>query len=488
MISDWLSQKYAHLDEAVFRAQDVASFKQKSAQWPELERALFEFQLKMERASLPITGDLLKQTAQKLWPLLPEYQGKPCPKFSNGFLDGFKMRHHIKRRKRHGEANSAPIQEAEPRMQEIREVSKEYALRDQFNMDETGLFWKLVPDSGLATEQTPGKKLEKSRITLAFCCNADGSCLLDPWVINKYRNPRCFGKDSQALRGRPLQWRANSKAWMDTTIMLEWLKWFDRQMTRRTLLLLDGFSAHECAVKTVLEAEDPPFALTWTRVEFLPPNVTSHFQPLDQGIIRTFKAYYKRSWLQFMVDCVEKEKDPIKEVDLLLVVRWLLAAWQEVTPTTVENCWIKSTCLGQKHTVAAAPRDWDHEQHILDEATQLLEQLEQSKTISKAMSIEYMLNPEGEGVEDSQGEVLDQVIDLYCQAVEPEPEIARPEVNISEMEVMVMLERLQLYEERQEDHNPRIMMELSKYERQVRLRMASKRQKQSTLESFWQKA
>jgi hypothetical protein len=164
-----------------------------------------------------------------------------------------------------------------------------------------------------------------------------------------------------------------------------------------------------------------------------------------------------------MVDCVEKEKDPIKEVDLLLVVRWLLAAWQEVTPTTVENCWIKSTCLGQKHTVAAAPRDWDHEQHILEEPTQLLEQLEQSKTISKAMSIEYMLNPEGEGVEDSQGEVLDQVIDLYCQAVEPEPEIARPEVNISEMEVMVMLERLQLYEERQEDHNPRIMMELSKY-------------------------
>ena len=133
-------------------------------------------------------------------------------------------------------------------------------------------------------------------------------------------------------------------------------------------------------------------------------------------------------------------------------------------------------------------RDWDREQHTLDEATRLLEQLEQSKAISKAMSIEQVLNPEGEDVEDSQGEVLEQVIDLYCRAVEPEPEIARPEVNITEMEVMGMVEMLQLYEERQEDCNLRIMMELSKYERQVRLRMASKRQKQSTLESFWQNA
>jgi hypothetical protein len=37
-------------------------------------------------------------------------------------------------------------------------------------------------------------------------------------------------------------------------------------------------------------------------------------------------------------------------------------------------------------------------------------------------------------------------------------------------------------------HNHRIMMELSRYERQVRLRMALKRQKQSTLEVFWQMA
>jgi hypothetical protein len=36
-----------------------------------------------------------------------------------------------------------------------------------------------------------------------------------------------------------------------------------------------------------------------------------------------------------------KSPDPYQGKPAGMVVRWLLAAWQEVTPTTVENCWIK---------------------------------------------------------------------------------------------------------------------------------------------------
>ena len=67
---------------------------------------------------------------------------------------------------------------------------------------------------------------------------------------------------------------------------------------RKVLLLINSTPGHTASINTVLELA----SLLNTRVEFLPKNVTSLYQPLDQGIIRTFKAYYRRYWLSYMVD------------------------------------------------------------------------------------------------------------------------------------------------------------------------------------------
>ena len=86
---------------------------------------------------------------------------------------------------------------------------------------------------------------------------------------------------------------------MTTVIMLDWLTWFDKRMHgRKVLLLIDGFSAHKAAVRTLIEND----SLKNTRVEFLPPNCTSVYQPLDQGIIANFKLLYRQYWLQFRVE------------------------------------------------------------------------------------------------------------------------------------------------------------------------------------------
>lgn len=52
-----------------------------------------------------------------------------------------------------------------------------YADEDIFNMDETGLFWKMAPTRTLATEALSGGKKSKDR--LAFTTNATGSEKLD---------------------------------------------------------------------------------------------------------------------------------------------------------------------------------------------------------------------------------------------------------------------------------------------------------------------
>ena len=166
-------------------------------------------------------------------------------------------------------------------------------------MDETGLFWKATPDTTLATETLSGTKKQKARVSLANCSNADGSDKLPLWVIGASAKPRCFAAARVNIDSLDMLWRSNKKAWMTTVIMLDWLTWFDKRMQgRRVLLLLDSFSAHSAALRTLTENN----TLKNIRVEFLPPNCTSVYQPLDQGIIANFKLLYRRYWLRFMVE------------------------------------------------------------------------------------------------------------------------------------------------------------------------------------------
>ena len=37
-----------------------------------------------------------------------------------------------------------------------------------------------------------GGKQQKDRLTILFCCNSDGSEKLEPVVVGKFKNPRCF--------------------------------------------------------------------------------------------------------------------------------------------------------------------------------------------------------------------------------------------------------------------------------------------------------
>lgn len=49
--------------------------------------------------------------------------------------------------------------------------------------------------------------------------------------------------------------------------------------------------------------------LTHVTVQFLPPNTTAHIQPMDAGIIKSFKAKYKHLYCQHILQLFEENKD-----------------------------------------------------------------------------------------------------------------------------------------------------------------------------------
>lgn len=198
----------------------------------------------------------------------------------------------------------------------------------------------MILERSLATQHHLGVKKEKGRITVHHACNATGSHKLPMWIIAKYKRPRCFAAARlKSVEALGVKWRADKKAWMVTGIMVEWLRWFDNLIAgRKVILLLDNFSAHESAVAE-LEALPYGSGLMNTEICWLPPNTTSKLQPLDQGIIASFKARYRKHWTTFLLEQQDIGQDPLESMNVLKAVQWCIRAWDEVTAKTITSCW-----------------------------------------------------------------------------------------------------------------------------------------------------
>ena len=77
----------------------------------------------------------------------------------------------------HGEAASADKQAAEKFAKDFQKLVEEegYTPHQLFNCDETGLFWKRMPNRTYITKEEkklPGHKPMKDRLTLLFAANA----------------------------------------------------------------------------------------------------------------------------------------------------------------------------------------------------------------------------------------------------------------------------------------------------------------------------
>ena len=119
------------------------------------------------------------------------------PVFSNGWIQSFNKRNGLKQRLQHGESGDARMEGIEERLAAIKERIAAYNLCDIYNMDETGLFYMMAPGKTIGSRQIEGAKKDKTRITIAFTCNADGSDRFVPMFIGHAEKPRCFQKKNR---------------------------------------------------------------------------------------------------------------------------------------------------------------------------------------------------------------------------------------------------------------------------------------------------
>ena len=128
---------------------------------------------------------------------------------------------------------------------------------------------------------------------------------------------------------------------MRSDIFVEWLNhlnYYFRTLNRKILLIIDNAGSHfnpkkfeknddddeisdeenseqqSNKTKQKIKAQQKKIIPNLTNIElvYLPPNTTAHLQPMDAGIIHSFKAKYKQEFCKHLIRQFDSGIDYIK--------------------------------------------------------------------------------------------------------------------------------------------------------------------------------
>ena len=209
-------------------------------------------------------------------------------------------------------------------------ILSRYELKDIYNSNELGFFYQALPDKSLhyKVERCSGGKHSKVRLTRPTAGNATGE-KLPLFMIGKSAKLCCFS----GVKSLSCRYCSPKKSSMDGDLFTKWVKESDRK-----------FAAHDWKIALIVDncpAHPIVDGLKASELIFLPPNTTSKTQPMDQGVIRCLKAFYRHSIIKRYITSIDGGRSPAK-VNLLQAMPLLTAAWECVPPITLVSCFRKT--------------------------------------------------------------------------------------------------------------------------------------------------
>ena len=307
---------------------------------------------------------------------------------SNGWLDRWKKRYNIKGKVVSGESAGVSEETVVSWKERLPEILEGFQPKDIWNLDETGCFWRALPNKGLCQQSKAckGGKKAKERITVVLICNALGE-KERAIVIWRAEKPRCF--HSVKKEELPVDYFCQKKAWMTGEILDTVLLHMTRRLqakSRFVILLMDNAGCHPADLKEKYSN---------IKIVFFPPNTTSVLQPLDLGIIQSFKLHYKKFLMTFVLSKIDEcssASDVTKSVTVLHAIPWVAQAWQNVKDQTILKCFRAASVLNDDFEVASIPETQEDPFADLDnreeELQGMLSQLPETCLVEEYLSAE----------------------------------------------------------------------------------------------------
>ena len=196
-----------------------------------LNEILFEWYKRCSASNIYPNDAMLKEEAMAIKEQLKSSDFDSF-RASDGWLDRWKTTYSVKERRIVGEAGDVSTETVTSWMERINELIEGYSLEHIWNTDESGCFFKALPDKGLVQKgkQVKGYKKSKQRLTVAFFVNATGERVDQSIAIWKSKLPRCFKKLKDPSRPVNVHYFSNPKSWMTSEVMEAVLASFNRKL------------------------------------------------------------------------------------------------------------------------------------------------------------------------------------------------------------------------------------------------------------------
>lgn len=314
----------------------------------DMEKLLVAWMEEQTQKRIPLSLLTIQAKARSLFNMLKERADDPTYTqmftASHGWFQRFKKRHNFHTVKVSDEAANADIECAEAFKEELHRIimAEKYLPEQIFNVDETSLFWKRMLECTYIHQESKTIPGFRDRVTLLLGGNVAGF-KLKPFLIYHSENPRAFKNVSKHML--PVYYRHNKKAWMTSALFEDWfLNCFIPQTREyfrqnnipfKILLILDNVPGHPQHIGDMHPA---------VKMVYLPLNTTTLIQPMDQGAIAAFKAYYLRRTFMQAVEATESGqtlREFWKGFNILNAVQNIAAAWEEVTQQCMNGVWKK---------------------------------------------------------------------------------------------------------------------------------------------------
>lgn len=294
----------------------------------ELEKKVAEFVIEQQNRLLGVSVELIQWKARDVAREMgiPRESFKASRGWAQKFMrrNGFSLRRTTSIRQKLPSDYEAKLLEFQRYVIDLRR-SSQMPLGHIGNADQTPVFLDMpmsrtVNETGAPQVRIRTTGNEKTRLTVMLACLADGH-KLPPYIIFRRKTIPKEPFPSNVIV------RCQEKGWMDTALMLDWVKtvWCRRPgalLHPASILVLDSFRGHLTPeVKKKMEESR-------TQLAVIPGGMTSVLQPLDVCLNKPFKDGMRKLYGDWMrEDRALTPSGRIKRPSAAKIAEWVSAAW-----------------------------------------------------------------------------------------------------------------------------------------------------------------